>query len=144
MYFLFHFRSTRMKKALLFPIFKSFGPAERARWGRCMHLFLSPSCSCSLSRFYRCVRTSILNAANCLLRRRPSQTFLLSQKKREKEKKESTGKSVCDLIPLPLIISAISYSSSGMWHQLTRFVFDNTNNLSPRSFSEIPNPWFDQ
>ena len=65
-----HFRSTRMKKALLFPIFKSFDPAKRASWGRCMHLFLSALCSPSWSCFYRCARTSILNAANCLLRRR--------------------------------------------------------------------------
>lgn len=83
---LYHFRSTRMKKTLLFPIFKSFDPAKRAPWGGCMHLFLSASCSSSLSRFYRCVRTSILNAANCLLRRR-DESFLLNRKKERRRKR---------------------------------------------------------
>lgn len=69
-------------------------------------------------------------------------------KKGEKEKKELTGKS--GLLPMRFDSAAVDHHCHFLFKfkacgtQLTRFVFDNTNNLYPRSFSEIPTPWFDQ
>lgn len=62
------FRSTCMKRRLLFPIFKSLDPAKR---GRCMHLFLSASVvPVHCDGIADGCESSIVNAASCLIRNR--------------------------------------------------------------------------